>query len=154
MVFTKPGIYAATVILLDPLMSACNVRYSFIIKVMGKSNSPRRGNISGVFKSGVSTGSGCSAFSDHPLSRNIAHFFPQTKHWIKISSDLDTLGDQAFLMIVIITISFLLALGSFYMLQPTINHYIRKSVHRLSQSRKSKAVSRLTRRSNTRGSGD
>ena len=37
MIFTKPGIYAATVILLDPLMSACNVRYSFIIKVMGKS---------------------------------------------------------------------------------------------------------------------
>jgi len=37
MIFTKPGIYAATVILLDPLMSACNVRYSFIIKVMGES---------------------------------------------------------------------------------------------------------------------
>ena len=37
LIFTKPGIYAATVILLDPLMSACNVRYSFIIKVMGKS---------------------------------------------------------------------------------------------------------------------
>ena len=37
MIFTKPGIYAATVILLDPLMSACNVRYSFIVKVMGKS---------------------------------------------------------------------------------------------------------------------
>jgi len=90
MIFTKPGIYAATVILLDPLMSACNVRYSFIIKVM----------------------------------------------------DLDTLADQAFLMIVIITISFLSALGSFYMLQPTINHYIRKSVHRLSQTRKSKAQSR------------
>ena len=41
MIFTKPGIYAATVILLDPLMSACNVRYSFIIKVLGKSKISR-----------------------------------------------------------------------------------------------------------------
>ena len=63
-------------------------------------------------------------------------------------SDLDTLADQAFLMIVIITISFLSALGSFYMLQPTINHYIRKSVHRLSQTRKSKAASSRGRRTN------
>ena len=68
--------------------------------------------------------------------------FPAQKLTTTDFSDLDTLADQAFLMIVIITISFLSALGSFYILQPTINHYIRKSVHRLSQTRKSKAQTR------------
>ena len=124
LIFTRPGQYVVTAVLLDPLVTACDLRYSFIVKVTGE-----------------------SSVMTHHLPRIISMDNP-------LFSDFENLFDQELQMVGILTSGFLFLLCVAYFLEPVMTHYYRKSMAAVArQSKAFKSQSKIgsaKRRTGTR----